>query len=234
MVNYNYLTENEKASAFVKDLTLNLKPEDAVLVSQLTNHSQHATGEHYTFSSILPLAPQDQIKPISRKLAEIDSTLILNEPELYHISTFWCPINHDTHELIQLIKTEVAKEPITFHLHGLIAAPFGISLKAYPLNDTFVRLREKLCATTEIEIPRNEDGSYHERFVSSWITLARYTQPPQEPLLEYIRSNLELDFGEFTPREIGAYISNNKFLRDPKVIEMIPNFDPKRQQDSRK
>jgi hypothetical protein len=220
---YDYEAENEKAREFVKKLSQNLKPEDAVLVDALKESAQHASGEHYTFSSLVPEDLRSKLEPITRDLDELDSTLLLNEPELYHLTVFWCPMDKNVEELITLFKEAVQNEPLSFDLRGLIAAPFGISLKAYPCNNVFFALREKLYAATGTPIPTNEDGSYHERAVTTWITLGRYTQPPSQKVLDYINARLDEDFGVYTPDSIGVYISDNKFLRDPQLIEQIKN-----------
>jgi len=222
LVAYDYKTENQKVRAFVEDLSLSFKSKDAVLVGNLSSSKEHATGDHYTFSAYTPEL-RHLLEPITNKLISIDPSLVLNEPDLYHLTIFWCPINNDVDSLVKIFRAGIAEEPLSFNFHGLIVAPFGIGFKAYPLNNGFVRLREKLYAASGVEIPRNPDGTYHERFVSTWITLARYSEPPTETLFEYARSNLDLDLGVYTPGEIGVYVSDNKFLRNPKTVDTVAN-----------
>lgn len=222
-MDYNYKSHNKKALAFVKELSLSMKPDEAVLVDALKENPQHASGEHYTFSCYLPSELRQKLKPITEKLRSIDPTLVLNDPELYHLTVFWCSIDKKFDTLIQIFKEELSKQPLVFSLYGLVILPFGISLKAYPLNDCFLRLREKLYTSAGLQLPLNPDGTLHERATSTWITLARYTKKPSSKLREYIISQLDLDFGEFTPESFGVYISNNKYLYEPKTLEVVTN-----------
>lgn len=222
-MNYNLEIENKKAQQFVKDGTMAFKPEDAVLVDALKESAQHASGEHYTFSCLVPSDLRGKLEPITEQLRTIDPTLVLNEPELYHLTVFWCNLDQDIDSLISLFKKHLAEKPLAFHLSGLVGLPFGISLKAYPLNETFFNLRQELWAATGQVPPLNSDGSLHERAVSTWITLGRYANPPSQALLNYLQENLDLDMGQFTPDSFGVYLSDNKYLRNPKTIEIVKN-----------
>jgi hypothetical protein len=219
---YNHTTENWKAQHFITNLSRNFKPEDAVLVNELKESPQHASGEHYTFSAYIPQDFREKLEPISKKLTELDPSLILNEPDLFHLTVFWCSLENPIEKIIGAAEEVLKKEKLSFDLRGLISAPFGISIKAYPRNEIFMRLREKLSGLTGTDLPQNPDGSLHEKAVSTWITLGRYTEPPQAPLLEYINSRVEEDFGIYTPESITLYKCDNKYLRNPQVIKKVP------------
>lgn len=220
---YNRQEENTKAQEFVKKLSLEMKPEEAVLLDALKENPQHASGEHYTFSCLVPSELRQKIEPITEDLRKIDPSLILNDPALYHLTAFWCSMEKDIKQLSVIFKEELEREPISFDLHGLVFLPFGISLKAYPTSDNFFRLREKLFSAAGQELPKNPDGSLHERAVSTWITLGRYTRRPNQDLRDYICERLDVDFGVFTPDSFGIYVSNNKYLYKPQLLENVIN-----------
>lgn len=220
---YDLESENRKAKMFVKDASRAFKPGDAVVVDTLEEGSQHATGKHYTFSCLVPDTLRRKIEPVTRHLGAIDPSLMLNEPELYHLTVFWCDLDQDVDRLVSIFKKHLSEEALAFDLSGLAVLPFGISLKAYPLNTRFFALRHDLWEATHQAIPLNPDGSIHEQATSTWITLGRYTQPPTDQLIDYVRGNLDLEYGHFVPEQLGAYLSDNKYLRNPKTIEIIKN-----------
>lgn len=220
---YNYTTENQKAIQFINDISLHFTPDQAVLVEEFQNSTQHATDEHYTFSSLVDDQLRNKLLPIHEKLRELDPTLQLSDPQLYHLTVYWCPIDNDIDRLTEIVRTAIQEQPLSFQLHGIVAAPFGISLKAYPLTNSFVYMRELLASVTGIPVATNPDGSYHERAVSTWIALARYTQPPKQAVIDYVNTMVDQHFGTYTPQEIGVYQSTNKYLKDPTLITTIKN-----------
>jgi hypothetical protein len=220
---YDREEENQKAQTFVKELSLHMKPEEAVLVDALKENPQHASGEHYTFSCFVSDELRKKIEPITDKLHELDPSLVLNDSKLYHLTVFWCSMDKDVKWLSSIFKEELKKKPLSFDLHGLAALPFGISLKAYPTNDGFFRVRERLYEAVGQEFPLNSDGTLHERAISTWITLGRYTQAPSKQLQAFINERLDWNLGKFTPDSFGIYISNNKYLYQPQLLELVIN-----------
>lgn len=198
MVENNYQELNLMAKKVVEDLNNNLNPKDVIINQPLK------VAEHLTLSTLIPKELREKIYPFAREMKKIEPSLILNEPELYHFTTFWCPFNVDIESIKRTVEVQVKKEPLSFSVNGFLFGVIGISLKLYSKNNTLVDLRQKLSKIAGIE------SKIDERGVTSWINVARYKDFPKIELKKYIQEHAKEDFGIYKPDSIGFYRSNNK------------------------
>lgn len=194
----NFELLNLMAKRVVETYNTWLNPLD-VLINQSLE-----TAEHYTISTLIPKELASKIHVFAKEMGEVDPSLILNEPDLYHFTTFWCPLTADIDLLRTGVESKVKSYPLSFSVNGFIFGPIGVSLKLYPTNETLCELRESLSKITGSKFQLDERG------VTSWISLCRYTQPPKPELKKYIQEHASEDFGIYTPDTIGFYRSSNK------------------------
>lgn len=194
--NFEYL--NLMAKRVVETYNVWLNPADVVVNQPLE------TAEHYTISTLVPIDLRERIWPFAQEIGALDSSLILNDPELYHFTTYWCPLTVDIEHLKAELEAQVRKQPLIFSVNGFLFGPIGISLKLYPANNRLFEIRESLSAIAGSKYQVDERG------VTSWISLARYTQPPKIEVKKYVQDHANQDFGVFTPSTIGFYKSKNK------------------------
>jgi hypothetical protein len=205
---YEYM--NLMAKEVIKTLNTYLNPVDVIVLTSLE------TDEHYTVTTIIPNRLSEQIYPIATKLKSLDETLILNEPSLYHFTTFWCSLNIDLEKIKKIIEELIKSHPLSFEIKDLLFGPAGICLKLYPMDDTFNLLREKLYAVA------NKQYFPDELTVTSWISLARYSQTPSIQVKNFIQ-NSNVNLGFYSPETIDIYKSKNKLLLNAEKIYSIKN-----------
>jgi len=168
---------------------------------------------HYTISHIVDATVAEKLHKIAIELKKLDDTLILNSPENYHITLFWKGLDSKLEEKLPQIENILKSIRFEFTIEELLFGPLGISIKFYPTTEDFVNVRRKLYELTNTPI------LVDERFVTTWVHLAAYSQTPQETVKKYVQDNSKISFGSYVPKNFTLYISTNKGLVNPQTVK---------------
>lgn len=184
-----------------------LRPEDVKVFSSLE------VPAHYTIVHVLDKNIAEKIHEIALSLKKLDDSLIINEPENYHITFFWKGLDSNLEEKLEDIEKIINSTNFEFDIEELLFGPLGVSLKFYPKSEDFVNARMEICKLT------NTPVLIDERFVTTWVAVAAYSQTPNENIKKYVQENFKINFGTYKPKDFTLYISTNKGLVNPKFIK---------------
>jgi hypothetical protein len=197
---------NQISREIVKNYNTYLHSQDVKILSTLD------VPAHYTISHIIDIQLATKLHEISLKLKTLDNSLILNKPENYHITLFWKGMDSQLEEKTDSIKEIIEAASLEFNVEELLFGPLGVSVKFYPRNESFVDARTKLYQLTETPI------IIDERFVTTWVSLAAYSQVPQDSVKKFVQENSKINFGVYKNDTLTLYISTNKGLVNPQKV----------------
>lgn len=198
---------NQISREIVKNYNSYLHVEDVKILNTLE------TSAHYTISHVIDKPAADKLHQVALKLKELDASLILYTPANYHVTLFWRGLESRLEEKVPEIEQIIKNTNFEFDIQELLFGPLGISVKFYPKNEEFVRARTAIHKLTNTPI------LIDERFVTTWVSLAAYSQIPHEIVKKYIQENSNMEFGPYKPESFTLYISTNKGLVNPKVVK---------------
>jgi hypothetical protein len=197
---------NQISREIVKNYNTYLHLEDVKILKTLE------VPAHITLSHVLDTTLALKLHEVSLELKEIDSTLILNNPENYHITLFWKGLDSKLDEKSTEIGKILESTFFEFDVQELLFGPLGVSAKFYPKTEDFVNARIKLYELT------NTPVLIDERFVTTWVSLAAYSQVPNEKVKQYVQDNAKSEFGSYSVNNFTLYKSTNKGLVNPETI----------------
>lgn len=198
---------NKISREIVKNYNMYLHVEDVVPLETLD------APEHFTISHIINKDLANKLHETALQLKGIDESLTLNKPENYHITLFWKGLDSKLDNKHKEIREILDNYSFEFKVEELLFGPKGISAKFYPMSEDFVNARMKLYKLAGVPININE------LFVTTWVSLATYTQTPSNKVKEFIQINSSIEYGTYKVNEFTLYISNNKQLDKPKFVE---------------
>jgi 2'-5' RNA ligase len=167
---------------------------------------------HYTIVHLLDKQIADKLHQVALKLKELDPSLILNLPENYHITFFWKGLESKLEDKVSEIESIISSTRFDFNINELLFGPLGISVKFYPSTEGFVNARFKIYELADTPV------SVDEKFVTTWVHLAAFSQIPQESVKKFVQENSKISFGSYTAKNFTLYISTNKGLVKPTKI----------------
>lgn len=197
---------NQIARVIVKNYNTYLHPEDVKVLTTLD------VAPHFTISHILGKQLAVKLHETAIKLSSVDSSLILNDPQNYHITLFWKGMDAKLNEKSDSIKQIVEKYVFDFEVEELLFGPLGISVKFYPKSESLIEARKELYNLTGTPL------DIDERFVTTWVSLATYSQVPSEEVKKFVQENAGLSLGTYKVDKFVLYISTNKNLVNPQVV----------------
>lgn len=197
---------NQISREIVKNYNTYLHPEDVKYLKTLE------VDPHYTIVHVLKSSLIDKVHDIALKLKKTDTSLIINKPENYHITLFWKGLDSKLEEKTDEIEKLLAKNVFEFDIEELLFGPLGISLKFYPKTESFVNTRMDIHNLTNTPI------SINERFVTTWIHLATFSQIPNKKIRQFVLENSNISFGSYKVDKFTLFISTNKGLDNPTKI----------------
>lgn len=197
---------NQISREIVKNYNTYLHPSDVKILQTL------GVSPHFTISHVLNNTLTKELHKITLALKVLDSSLIINQPENYHITLFWKGLDSKLDQNTEEIRNILAKYKFSFEVEELLFGPLGVSVKFYPKDENFVKARQELYELT------GTPYIIDERFVTTWVSLAAYSQIPQDSVKKYVFENQTKKFDDYMPESFKLYISNNKGLVNPQEI----------------
>ncbi len=198
-----------KQKEFIRDITFNLDPNKCILFSNTK------TDRHFTIVVLMPPEIRRKMSQFAQKLQEIEPSLILNDPEFYHLTLYWVPGDRNPDKVRKFLTDYFAHYHFDFNLSNLFNSPKGIGVSALPTDESFIELRNSL--SREFNFPY----TMPDFLPMSWITIARFTEKPSQKLIDFLKNNFDTDFGYLKVKEINILESENKNLAGAKKIAII-------------
>lgn len=199
---------NQISREIVKNYNTYLHTTDVKILTTLE------TAPHFTISHVLDEQLSNKLHEMALKLKAIDPSLVINQPENYHITLFWKGMDSELDKKTESIKDIISKTIFEFDVEEMLFGPLGISVKFYPKTEDFVNARTALYNLTNTPI------LVDERFVTTWVSLATYSQTPISAVKEFVQENSKQKFGSYKVTNFTLYTSTNKGLLNPqKIVE---------------
>lgn len=198
-----YELYNQISREIVRNYNQYLHPEDVTIMPQTE------VDKHYTISHVIQGEVVGAVSKFAKELKKIDPSLIFNHPENYHITLFWTGLDNMLDKHANEIQNILDGVDFSFSVEEVLFAPMGISVKFYPKNLSLVETRSKLF--NMLHIPYRVD----ERFVTAWVSVARFGRIPNIKVCDFVRANQGRIFGEYKVNNFKLYVSGNKELKDP-------------------
>lgn len=200
---------NQISREVVKNYNTYLHPADVKILPSME------VPKHYTISHILDRKTSAELHQVSLELKALDNSLIINEPENYHITLFWKGLESKLEEKIESIRNIISPEHFEFDVEEILFGPLGVSVKFYPKNEDFINTRLALYQLTDTPV------IIDERFVTTWVSLAAYSQIPSESVKRFVQENSTQKFGAYKADSFTLYTSTNKGLVNPQKIAVL-------------
>ncbi|MEI6498497.1 MAG: hypothetical protein WCO23_00895 [bacterium] len=199
----------EKAETFIKDVSFSLSPDECELCSDTK------TERHYTIVVLMPDNISLAMAKFVEEISQIEPTLITGTRSLFHLTRTYLPSDWDIPKIKQSLKSFFADNSFDFKLKHLVFMPKGIGIVAIPTNENLFKLRRLL--GTEFDF----SSAFKDLEPVSWVTVARFTQKPNQELLDYLKSNFQTDLGILKVNEISVFENEDKNLNGAKKLFSI-------------
>lgn len=203
-----------KVKAHIQDVAFNLDPEKCEIYSTST------VARHFTLVVMMPDEIAAKMNDFIERLKVIEPSLMVGTQDLLHLTLYYLPESIDTEEIENFLTDFFKDRSFDFNFDSLIYMPKGIGVAALPTNMNFVDLRRAL--GKKFSYPY----VYTELEFVSWITVARYTAPPNQRLLNFLRENFDTSFGSMKVTSIDVFDNSDKNLKGAKkLFSIVPNFE---------
>lgn len=197
---------NDAVKQFVDAATRQFQPNSAQVLDS-------RVPEHFTVVARLPERIVGELEKLSEQLKRLDASIELTPPEQYHLTISSFEVTCDPESAKAVIKQIMQTAELSFELTGLALDPKGVVCKAYPASDCLLQIRRDVHALTgHTEPDLTVITSEVERFLTSWVTLARFAQPISRQLIDYVASHQDDQFGTVTCDTLLCYKSSHRML----------------------
>lgn len=171
--------------------------------------------EHLTAVALLPTQIRESLAQFSRALHEQEPSLLLVEPENYHVTLAAAPAGTDHHRFMELIEDVLRGRPIELDLSGVVLDPVVVAVPAFPKEHELYEARQHIAKGLGEAIargPKTELG---------WVSLARFSQPPSVAMVGVALRSIQQDWGQIQITSVSVYSTAHKHLDDATKIATI-------------
>lgn len=162
--------------------------------------------EHLTAVIPLPVAIRKELARFAQSLYEQESSLLLVNPDNYHITLAAAPLKTGSEQFSKQIEDALQGRQIELDLSVVFLDPAVIAVAAFPKGQELYETRQQILNGLGEAIeqePRTELG---------WVSLARFTRHPSVAMVDVALQSVQREWGQIQVDTISIYSTANKHL----------------------